>query len=146
MSSRLGQQNILSFAVGFIFAIGLSISGMTQPQKIIAFLNPWGWDPALLFVMMGALGIHIVLYPIVRKRHSPILDTKWHVPTRKDVTTRLMLGSALFGVGWGLGGFCPGPAVTSLATGDLRVFLFTGAMVLGMLIFKKTEPYLKLKE
>lgn len=146
MSPRLGKQNAVSFAVGFIFAIGLVISGMTQPQKIIGFLNPWEWDPSLLFVMIGAVGIHIVAYPLVRKRTSPLLDTKWHVPTRKDVTTRLVLGSILFGIGWGLGGFCPGPGVTSLASGDLRAFLFAGAMIVGMILFKKTEPYLKLRE
>lgn len=146
MSPRLGKQNVVSFAVGIIFAIGLAISGMTQPQKIIGFLSPWDWDPSLLFVMIGAVGIHIAAYPLVRKRPSPLLDTKWHVPTRKDVTTRLVLGSILFGIGWGLGGFCPGPGVTSLASGDLRAFLFVGAMIVGMILFKMTEPYLKLRE
>ena len=146
MSPRLGKQNAVSFAVGFIFAIGLAISGMTQPQKIIGFLNPWEWDPSLLFVMIGAVGIHIVAYPLVRKRASPLLDTKWHVPKREDVTTRLVLGSILFGVGWGLGGYCPGPGVTSLASGDLRPFLFVGAMIAGMILFKTSEPYLKLRE
>lgn len=146
MSPRLGKQNAVSFAVGFIFAIGLAISGMTQPQKIIGFLNPWEWDPSLLFVMIGAVGVHIVAYPLVRKRTSPLLETKWHVPTRKDVTARLVFGAILFGIGWGLGGFCPGPGVTSLASGDLRAFLFVGAMMVGMILFKKTEPYLKLRE
>lgn len=146
MSSRSGKQNVVSFAVGFIFAIGLAISGMTQPQKIIGFLNPWEWDPSLLFVMIGAIGIHIIAYPLARKRTTPLLDTKWHVPTRKDVTTRLVLGSILFGIGWGLGGFCPGPGVASLASGDLRALLFVGAMVAGMILFKTTEPYLKLRE
>lgn len=146
MNSKLAKQNAISFAVGFIFAIGLAVSGMTQPQKIISFLNPWEWDPSLLFVMLGAVGVHILTYPLVRKRTSPLLDTKWHVPTRKDVTSRLILGSALFGVGWGLGGFCPGPGVTSLASGDFRVILFVGAMIVGMITFKKTEPYLKLRD
>ncbi len=146
MNSRLAQQNAVSFAVGFIFAIGLAIAGMTQPQKIIGFLNPWAWDASLLFVMIGAVGVHILAYPLVRKRASPLLDAKWHIPTRKDVTIRLILGSALFGIGWGLGGFCPGPGMTSLASGDLRVFLFVGAMLVGMILFKKTEPYLKLRE
>tara|TARA_B110001454_G_C12723340_1_gene436812 strand:+ start:26216 stop:26656 length:441 start_codon:yes stop_codon:yes gene_type:complete len=146
MSPKLGKQNIISFVVGFIFAIGLAVSGMTQPSKIINFLNPWEWDPSLLFVMIAALGVHMLAYPMVRRRTSPILDTKWHVPTRKDVTARLIIGSMLFGVGWGLGGFCPGPGVTSLASGDLRAILFVGSMIAGMLLFKKTEPYLKLRE
>lgn len=146
MSPKLTKQNIISFIVGFIFAIGLAVSGMTQPEKIINFLNPWDWDPSLLFVMVGAVGIHIFAYPLVRRRDSPLLDTKWHVPTRKDVTARLLIGSTLFGIGWGLGGFCPGPGVTSLASGDLRAVLFVGAMIVGMIIFKKTETYLKLRE
>lgn len=146
MKSEFGKQNAVSFAVGFIFAIGLAISGMTQPQKIIGFLNPFEWDSSLLFVMIGAIGVHIVAYPLVRKRTSPLLDTKWHVPTRKDITARLVLGSTLFGIGWGLGGFCPGPGVTSIGSGDLQAFLFVGAMIVGMILFKKTEPYLKLRE
>lgn len=146
MKSNLVKQNLISFSVGFLFAIGLAISGMTQPQKIIDFLNPWDWDPSLLFVMMGAVGVHLLSYPIVKKRPSPLLDTKWHVPSRNDVTTRLILGSALFGIGWGLAGFCPGPALTSLFSGDVRSVLFVGAMIGGMLLFKKTETYLRLPE
>lgn len=146
MKSNFTKQNIVSFSVGLLFATGLAISGMTQPQKVIGFLNPWDWDPSLLFVMLGAVGVHLVSYPLIRRRASPLLDTKWHVPTRKDVTTRLIMGSALFGIGWGLAGFCPGPALTSLASGDIRSALFVGAMIFGMLLFKKTEPYLKLRE
>jgi uncharacterized membrane protein YedE/YeeE len=140
------KQNVVSFAVGLIFSIGLALSGMTQPQKVIHFLNPWAWDPSLLFVMIGAIGVHLVSYPLIRRRKSPLLDTKWHIPTRKDITARLVLGSALFGVGWGLAGFCPGPALTSLASGDIRPVIFVVAMIFGMLLFKKTEPVLKLRE
>lgn len=146
MKSNRSQQNATSFAVGFLFAIGLALSGMTQPQKVIGFLNPWNWDPSLLFVMVGAIGVHALTYPLIRKRSSPLLDTKWHVPHRNDLTPRLVIGSALFGMGWGLGGFCPGPGLTSLATGDLRVFAFVAAMIVGMLAFKKSEPYLGLRE
>lgn len=140
------KQNLVSFIVGLLFASGLAISGMTQPQRVIGFLNPLDWDPSLLFVMLGAVGVHLISYPLIRRRSSPLLDTKWHVPTRKDVTTRLIVGSALFGVGWGIAGFCPGPALTSLATGDIRSALFVGAMISGMLLFKKTEPYLRMRE
>lgn len=146
MKSNFTKQNAVSFIVGLLFATGLAISGMTQPQKVIGFLNPWDWDPSLLFVMLGAVGVHLISYPLIRRRSSPLLDTKWHVPTRKDVTTRLIVGSALFGIGWGLAGFCPGPALTSLASGDTRSALFVGAMIFGMLLFKKTEPYLRLRE
>ena len=146
MKSSLSKQNLMAFLVGLFFAIGLAISGMTQPQKIIGFLNPWDWDPSLLFVMMGAVLVHAISYPLIKRRRSPIFDLKWHVPTRNDVTTRLFLGSAIFGIGWGLGGYCPGPGLTSLASLDLRAFIFVAAMVGGMLIFKKTEPYLRLRE
>lgn len=139
-------RNLISFIVGFLFAVGLAVAGMTQPQKIIGFLNPAEWDPSLLFVMLGAVGVHLISYPLIRKRSSPLLDTKWHVPTRKDVTPRLMIGSALFGIGWGLGGFCPGPGVASLTTGDLRAVLFVLSMIVGMFLFKKTEPFLRLRE
>lgn len=146
MRSNLAKQNAVSFTVGFLFAVGLAISGMTQPQKIIGFLNPWDWDPSLLFVMMGAVGVHLISYFLVRRKPSPLLDTEWHVPTRKDITTRLILGSALFGIGWGLAGFCPGPALTSLAAGDIRSVLFVGTMIFGMILFKKTEPFLRLRK
>lgn len=146
MNPGFRKQNGVSFVVGFIFALGLAISGMTQPQRITGFLDPWQWDPSLLFVMIGALSIHLVAYPLVRRRTSPLFDTKWYIPTRKDISTRLVIGSALFGIGWGLGGFCPGPGMTSLASGDLRAVLFVAAMVFGMILFKKTEPFLKLRE
>lgn len=146
MKSNFAKQNTVSFAVGFIFAVGLSISGMTQPQKVIGFLDPQSWDSSLLFVMLGAVGIHLISYPLIRRRQSPLFDAKWHVPARKDITPRLIIGSALFGIGWGLAGYCPGPALTSLASGDVRSFLFVGSMIFGMLLFRKTEPYLRLRE
>lgn len=146
MNPSFVKQNIVSFIVGLIFSIGLALSGMTQPQKIIGFLTLSDWDSSLLFVMVGAIGVHVIAYPLIRRRASPLLDTKWHVPNRKDITTRLILGSTLFGIGWGLGGYCPGPGITSLASFDLRAFLFVGAMVIGMILFKKTESYLKLRE
>lgn len=146
MKTNQAKQNAVSFLVGFIFAVGLALSGMTQPQKVIGFLDPWHWDPSLLFVMMGAVGVHALSYLFLKRKSSPLLDTKWHLPTRRDLTTRLVLGSAIFGVGWGLAGFCPGPGLTSLASGDLRPLIFVAAMILGMILFKKTAPYLKLRE
>jgi uncharacterized membrane protein YedE/YeeE len=121
-----------SFWVGFLFAIGLTLSGMTQPQKVIGFLDIMHWDPTLIFVMLGSIALHAPLYHFIKKRETPLLDVKWHVPTRRDVTPQLVIGSALFGIGWSLGGFCPGPAVTSLAAGDTRVIAFVISMLLGM--------------
>lgn len=146
MTARLAQQNAVSFIVGFVFALGLAVSGMTQPQKVIGFLNLRAWDPSLLFVMLGAVSVHLIGYRLVRRGSSPLLDTRWHIPNRKDVTARLVLGSAIFGLGWGLGGFCPGPGVTSLAFGDVRAGLFVGAMIVGMILFKRTESFLRLRE
>lgn len=146
MKTNLAKQNAVSFVVGLLFAVGLAVAGMTQPQKIIGFLNPANWDYSLLFVMLGALGVHLISYTFIKKRKSPLLEAKWHIPTRQDITPRLILGSAMFGIGWGLAGFCPGPALTSLATGDAKAVIFVAAMITGMLLFKKTEPYLKLKE
>jgi len=146
MTSIRLKQGGTSFAAGFIFAMGLALSGMTRPEKIIGFLNPSQWDPSLVFVMVGALGVHLLTYRMVRRRATPLLDTKWHVPNRKDLTARLFLGSAIFGMGWGLGGFCPGPGVTSLAFGDPRALIFVGAMLVGMILFKRTERYLPFKE
>ena len=146
MKSNQVKQNVSAFTFGALFAVGLAISGMTQPQKVIGFLDPRHWDPSLLFVMIGAIGIHAISYPIITKRRSPIFDTKWHLPHRRDITVRLILGSAIFGIGWGLGGFCPGPGLTSLASGDTRPVIFVISMIVGMLSFKKTERYLKLRE
>jgi len=139
------RQSIVTFTVGFIFAIGLGVARMTQPQKVIAFLNVQNWDPSLLFVMVGAIATHALFYPMIRRRHSPLFDTKWHLPTRQDITPRLILGSALFGIGWGIGGYCPGPALTSLASGDRQTIAFVAAMLAGMWVFQKTAKYLPLK-
>lgn len=133
------RQMTVSFASGLIFALGLGLAGMTQPQKIIGFLNVFAWDPSLIAVMAGAVGLHATLYPWIRRRHSPLFDVKWHVPDRRDLNPRLIGGAAIFGVGWGLGGYCPGPALTSLPSLDMRVVVFVAAMVAGMLLFRWTE-------
>lgn len=136
------KQAVVAFFVGVIFAVGLGISGMTQPQKVIGFLDLANWDPSLMFVMVGAIAVHGFLYPLVRRRRTPLLDTKWHVPTRNDITPELLIGSAIFGIGWGLGGFCPGPGVTSLASGDARAFAFVGSMLVGMLVFQRAQSFI----
>lgn len=141
------KNSLASFTVGFIFAIGLGISGMTQPQKVVGFLDLFGnWDPSLIFVMVGAILVHFVTYRIVRKRESPLLSTQWHVPTKKEITPALVTGSLMFGVGWGLGGFCPGPAVTSLASFEIKPLVFVISMLIGMLLFKKLDQKLKIQK
>jgi uncharacterized protein len=129
---------ILSAGIaGFIFAIGLGYSGMTQPQKVIGFLDIFGnWDPSLLFVMIGAIAVHSFSYRLIRKRANPVFSARWHVPEKTQITPSLVFGSIIFGIGWGLGGYCPGPALTSLASFQVRPALFVAGMIGGMLIFK----------
>ncbi len=104
------------FVGGFVFALGLGISGMTDADKVLGFLNLAGdWDPALAFVMVGAIGVHLILYRLIVRRPSPLFGDRFHLPTRRDISPRLLTGAAIFGVGWGMGGFCPGPGLVSLA-------------------------------
>ncbi len=125
---------IVALIVGLLFGLGLAISGMTQPSKVIHFLDIFGaWDPSLAFVMMGAIGIHLFAYRIVKRRTSPFLADTFMIPDKKQIDWKLVAGSALFGIGWGLGGFCPGPAITSLASLQLDVFVFVAMMAVGML-------------
>lgn len=140
------KNGLASLVVGFIFAIGLGISGMTQPQKVIGFLDVFGhWDPSLIFVMAGAILVHFVTYRWIRKRESPLLSTIWHVPTKREITPALVFGSLIFGMGWGLGGYCPGPAVTSLASFEIRPLIFVGSMLIGMFVFRQFEKIFPLR-
>jgi uncharacterized protein len=124
---------LTSFISGMVFALGLGISGMTRPIKVIGFLDFFGaWDASLAFVMIGAIAVYFVGYHWSRKMPSPLLAADFSLPRRGDLDANLILGAAIFGAGWGLGGFCPGPALTSLASGAPAVLLFVAAMVVGM--------------
>lgn len=130
----------LSFASGLLFAVGLGLGGMTQPAKVVGFLDFAGnWDPSLACVMIGAIGVHGLLSRMILHRSTPVFSTAFSVPSRSDVDPKLVGGAALFGAGWGLGGFCPGPALTSLATGSATVLIFVGAMLAGMILFRLVE-------
>lgn len=134
------KKNLPAFLFGVIFALGLGIAGMTQPQKIIGFLDVFGkWDPSLLWVMVGAIAVHSVTYRLVMRRSTPIIGEVFSLPKKKDLDAKLICGSVLFGLGWGLAGFCPAPAIVSLITLNTPTVLFTGAMLTGMLIFKLTD-------
>ena len=103
---------LMQFVVGLIFSAGLILAGMTDPAKVQNFLDLAGqWDPSLMFVMMGAIAVTFIGYKLVLKRKAPIFGGKFHLPTRKDADSRLLIGSGLFGIGWGLAGLCPGPAM-----------------------------------
>jgi uncharacterized membrane protein YedE/YeeE len=126
---------------GLLFGTGLVLSGMTLPDKVIGFLNPFSgaWDPSLGLVMVGAIGVHAVLMRVILKRGSPLIDSKFHLPTRKDLDPKLIGGAALFGIGWGLGGVCPGPGLVGAASLASPLLLFVGGLALGMGIFRLTN-------
>jgi uncharacterized membrane protein YedE/YeeE len=124
---------VVSFLSGIVFALGLGISGMTRPIKVIGFLDLAGnWDASLALVMIGAIAVYFTAYRLIRKRSAPLLAGKFSVPERKDIDLNLILGAAIFGTGWGLGGFCPGPAITSLVSGATPVAVFVIAMAAGI--------------
>lgn len=131
----------LALAAGALFGAGLGVSGMAHPGKVLAFLDVAGdWDPTLLFVMAGAIGAHFWSYRWARRRSAPLFDERFHIPAAKPIDARLSLGAVLFGVGWGVGGYCPGPAIVSLATLGLPVLVFVASMLLGMLFVHRLWP------
>ena len=138
------MKNIISFLVGVLFAIGLGISGMTQTHIVKGFLDIFGsWDLRLMGVMMGAIGVHAITYHFIIKRKSPLLESKFYVPTRKDIDKRLLIGAALFGLGWGWAGICPGPGIVNLVSGNLNIYIFISSMLAGMFLFQRVERFIK---
>ena len=125
---------------GILFGVGLIISGMSDPSKVLGFLDITGnWDPSLAFVLGGAVLVGLTVFPFASKRSHSILGEVMHLPTAKQIDRRLVFGSVTFGVGWGLAGYCPGPALVSLAFGDLKPWLFVFAMLVGMGLFEMIE-------
>lgn len=126
-----------SLFAGTIFGVGLAISQMMNPAKVIAFLDFAGdWDPTLAFVMGGAVLAAAPGFAMAKKRNTPLLNGQFQIPTRRDIDTPLVLGAAVFGVGWGLVGFCPGPAIAALGAGMWEVMVFVAAMLGGMLFYR----------
>jgi len=131
---------LTAFIVGLVFGIGLIVAGMTNPAKVQGFLDLGGnWDPSLAFVMGGAILVGLVAFRFAGKRKRSLLGEAMRMPTATAIDRRLVLGGLAFGVGWGLAGFCPGPALASLATGGVKALIFTAAMVAGMVIFEILE-------
>ncbi|TMH66406.1 MAG: hypothetical protein E6H48_11415 [Betaproteobacteria bacterium] len=129
-----------AFFAGLVFGIGLIVSRMVSPAKVLGFLDLAGrWDPSLAFVMVGAIAIGVVAFGWARKRSVTLLGTPMLLPQAGAVDGRLVGGGALFGVGWGLAGFCPGPAVVALGAGQPKALVFVVAMLAGMLLFEFTE-------
>lgn len=128
---------IATYLVGVIFGVGISLSGMANPAKVLNFFDVFGaWDPSLIFVMGGALVTTFVGYKLVFGRSAPIFESDFSVPNNRTLDARLIGGSAVFGIGWGIAGFCPGGALPALGTGRWEVFAFTAALVAGILLAK----------
>ncbi|UHC17117.1 YeeE/YedE family protein [Methylobacterium currus] len=124
-----------AFAAGLLFGLGLIVSGMADPAKVLAFLDVAGrWDPSLAFVMAGAVSVFAIGYRIATRRGRPLLAARLDIPTRRDLDPRLVAGAAIFGVGWGLAGLCPGPALTLLTVASTPAAIFVAAMVVGMVL------------
>lgn len=131
------MQLLMSLSAGLVFGLGLIVSGMTDPSKVIGFLDLAGsWDPSLAFVMGGAVLVGVFAFYFAKTRSRSILGDPMRLPTAEHIDRRLLLGGLLFGVGWGLAGYCPGPALASLATGGSKPLIFTAAMLAGMAIFE----------
>ncbi|WP_395057084.1 DUF6691 family protein [Polaromonas sp.] len=132
------KHRISEFAVGLIFGIGLIVSGMTDPGKVIGFLDLFGaWDPSLALVMGGAIFVGVFAFALARKRSTTFLGGALHLPGAGDIDRRLIGGSLLFGAGWGLAGFCPGPAIVSAGSGQPKALVFVLAMLAGMWLFER---------
>ncbi len=132
------MRTLAAFACGLLFGIGLLVSQMSNPAKVIGFLDLAGeWDPSLALVMAGAVGVFALLYRLALRRQTPLMDARFLVPEKTRVDARLVGGAAIFGIGWGLAGFCPGPAIVSSGFGDPRVWIFVAAVAAGILVFER---------
>lgn len=129
-----------AFFSGLIFGLGLILAGMANPAKVLGFLDIAGlWDPSLAFVMCGAISVGLIAFFIAKKRTSSFLGLPIGLPSSTIIDKRLVLGSLAFGIGWGLAGICPGPSLVLLGTGELKGLIFVASMILGFLIFEKTN-------
>jgi uncharacterized protein len=128
----------IQFVLGLLFGAGLIVSGLSDPQNVFNFLDfaaieTGGWDPRLIFVLASAAFTTFLGYRLVLKRNQPLFDTVFHLPAKKNIDAPIIVGPAIFGIGWGLSGFCPGPAFVALGTGSMHAALFVVAMIVGMI-------------
>jgi len=131
------MQLIISYLIGLIFGVGISISGMANPAKVLNFFDVTGtWDPSLAFGMAGAIVVTLLGYRYALKRPSPLLSKSFLLPTSRDLDVRLFGGSAVFGIGWGIAGFCPGGSLPALGTGRSEVIIFVTALLIGIIVAK----------
>ena len=131
------MNKLISLISGIIFGIGLIVSQMINPEKVLGFLNLFGnWDPSLAFVMVGALIVSSPLFHLIKNKDKPLFAEKFDYSNNKEINNKLILGSALFGAGWGLGGLCPGPAISSIALLNINSIIFIAAMFIGFYLVK----------
>jgi uncharacterized membrane protein YedE/YeeE len=134
------MNRISEFLVGLLFGLGLLLSGMTDPGKVLGFLDVAGlWDPSLAFVMGGAVAVGFVAFALARKRTQSFFGGRLHLPSKNQIDKRLITGSALFGIGWGIAGFCPGPSLVTMAAGQPKAAVFVASMLAGMALFETAE-------
>lgn len=134
------MSGVSAFIAGLVFGVGLILSGMTDPGKVIAFLDIAGnWDPSLAFVMAGAICVGFFAFAFARRRAKTFFGAALELPQRRDIDRRLVGGSLVFGIGWGLAGYCPGPALVSFGSGQPKAAVFVAAMLLGMLVYTAAE-------
>ena len=127
------MRHLTALLSGWLFALGLGISGMTRPEKVIGFLDVFGnWDPSLLWVMGGAVSLTLLLFAPILRRPRPVLESRFHVPVSRTIDRRLVFGASLFGIGWGLSGYCPGPALASLVVLNPGTVVFVLFLLLGL--------------
>ncbi len=140
MKNAFHHHRLAEFGVGLLFGLGLILAGMTDPSKVLGFLDLADlWDPSLAFVMGGAILVSLGAFTLAKKRTTSFLGGAMQLPTSRDIDKRLVTGSLLFGAGWGLAGFCPGPALVSVGTGNPKAVVFVLAMLAGMALFEVLE-------
>ena len=134
------RRALIAFLCGLLFGAGLIVSQMSNPAKVLGFLDITGqWDPSLALVMVGAVAVFAIAYRLALRRHAPMFDERFLAPETTTLDKPLIIGAALFGVGWGAAGFCPGPALVSSGFGEPRVWAFVAAMIAGMVLFNITR-------
>jgi len=134
------MSKLTAFVAGLIFGLGLLLAGMANPSKVLGFLDLAGtWDPSLALVMAGAIAVALLPFTLAKKRQQSLLGLPMQLPNKREIDRRLIGGSLLFGIGWGIAGICPGPAVAILLTGHWQVILFVAAMLIGMALFEALE-------
>lgn len=136
------MRTLSALVIGLIFGLGISISGMANPAKVLNFFDIFGtWDPSLAFVMAGALAVNIPGYRLAFRRPAPVIEPRFQIPDKRVIDRRLVLGSATFGIGWGIAGFCPGGALPVISTLEPGVLVFIAALIVGMLVARMPSTW-----